>query len=295
MILRSLSIASIAIAFSSSVLAQPAKGPKLPEGAKATSDVAYGDHERQKYDVYVPKGDGPFSLVVWVHGGGWSAGSKDGAGPGLFLLDHGYAVASINYRYSTQAVFPAQIQDCKAAILHLKANAKKYGVDPKKVGAWGASAGGHLVALLGTANDVAEWEPNGKASAPGSGVQAVIDFFGPTDLFALSGPADGAGDKADGLLGKLVGGQLSKNKAKAEKANPIRYLDKGDAPFLIVHGDRDPLVPLSQSELLAAALDKAEVAHELIVVKGGGHGGAGFSSEANRKKYVAFFDKHLKK
>ncbi len=282
----------VVLAFCAPALAQTPKGPKVPEGTKSTLNATYGEHERQKYDLFVPKGDGPFPLVVWVHGGGWVGGSKDGGGPGLFLLDHGYAVASINYRYSTHSVFPAQIQDCKAAIVHLRANAKKHSLNPKKFGAWGASAGGHLVALLGTAGDVAEWEPEAKAD---SSVQAVVDFFGPTDLLALSGPAGGAGDSADGLLGKLVGGSLSKNKEKAEKANPIKYIDRADAPVLMVHGDKDPLVPLSQSELLAAALKKAGVEQELIVIPGGGHGGAGFSSEANRKKYIAFFDKHLKK
>ncbi len=292
MIARFLLTALLATACSVTAYAQAPKGPKVPDGTKSTTNVSYGDHERQKYDLFVPKGDGPFPLVVWVHGGGWIGGSKDGGGPGLFLLEHGYAVASINYRYSSQAVFPAQIQDCKAAIVHLRSGAKKHKINSEKFGVWGASAGGHLVALLGTAGDVADWEPAAKAD---SSVRAVVDFFGPTDLLALSGPAGGSGDSADGLLGKLIGGALSKNKEKADMANPIKYTDKADAPFLIVHGDKDPLVPLSQSELLAAALKKAGVENELIVIPGGGHGGAGFSSETNRKKYIAFFDKHLKK
>ena len=142
-----------------------AQAPKLPEGAVAEKNLAYGEHERQKLDVFVPKGDGPFPLVVWVHGGAWEAGSKDG-NPAAVLMDRGFAVASINYRYSKQAVFPAQINDCKAAIRWLRANAKKYKIDADHIGVMGASAGGHLVALLGTSGGVKELEGDPSRPSP---------------------------------------------------------------------------------------------------------------------------------
>lgn len=274
------------------------KGPKLPDGMTMTKDAEYGTHERHKLDVFTPKGDGPFPLVVWVHGGGWQNGSKAGGGPALKLLEHGYAVAAINYRLSQHAVFPAQIEDCKAALRHLRVNAKKYKIDPDHIGVWGSSAGGHLVALLGTSGGVKELEGDNDAKAS-SRVQCVVDWFGPTDLTKMSeqskakGPIDH--DAKDSPESKLIGGAVQQNKEKAAKANPLTYVSKDDPPFLIFHGDADPLVPLGQSEILVDALKKEKVAVELVVLKGAKHGGAEFNTADNFKKTLAFLDKHLKK
>lgn len=274
------------------------KGPKLPDGVTTAKDVEYGTHERHKLDVYTPKGDGPFPLVVWVHGGGWQNGSKGGGGPAIKLLDHGYAVAAINYRLSSHAVFPAQIEDCKAAIRHLRENAKTYKVNPDRIGVWGSSAGGHLVALLGTSGDVKELEGVKEAKAS-SRVQCVVDWFGPTDLTRMAeqskvkGPIDH--DAKDSPESKLIGGAIQENKEKAAKANPLTYVTKDDPPFLIFHGDADPLVPLGQSEILVEALKKEKVDVELVVLKGAKHGGAEFNTADNFKKTVAFLDKYLKK
>ncbi len=283
------------------LLAVPAlaqeKGPKVPDGTKVDKDVAYGTHERHKLDVYTPKGDGPFPLVVWVHGGAWSAGSKAGAGPAVKLLDHGYAVAAVNYRLSQHAVFPAQIEDCKAALRHLRENAKKYKLDADHIGVWGSSAGGHLVALLGTSGDVKELD-GGKDVKTSSRVQCVVDWFGPTDLTKMAeqskvkGPIDH--DAKDSPESKLIGGAIQENKEKAARANPLTYVTKDDPPFLIVHGDADPLVPLGQSEILADALKKEKVAVELVVLKGAKHGGAEFNAADQFKKTLAFLDTHLK-
>ncbi len=267
----------------------PTKGPKLPDGVTAHRNLAYATHgERNTLDLYVPKADGPLPLVIWIHGGGWQAGSKDGGGPALMLLTKGYAVASINYRLSQQAVFPAQIEDCKAAVRYLRANAKTHNLNPDAFGVWGASAGGHLVALLGTSGDAKELNGDGPNKDVSSRVQAVCDFFGPTDLLKLSGGA------ADSPITKLLGGKPADKKELAVKADPITYATKDDAPVLIVHGDKDTLVPLDQSEILVAGLKKAGVEVELVVVKGGGHGGPGFASAENQAKIAAFFDKHLK-
>jgi acetyl esterase/lipase len=270
-------------------LAAQQKGPKLPDGVTADRDVAYGTHERQKLDVYVPKGNGPFPLVLWVHGGGWEGGSKDSGGPAIGLLSRRYAVASTNYRLSRHAAFPAQIHDVKAAVRFLRANAKKYHLDPDRFGAAGASAGGHLVALLGTAGDVKELEGDVGNPSVSSRVQCVLDFFGPTDLRRLAPPKG-----KENPVTRLLGGPTDEKKDLADQGNPIRYASKDDPPFLIVHGDKDTVVPLSQSELLHEALNKAGVDSTLKVIPGAGHGDKVFTPEL-MKEYAEFFNKHLKK
>lgn len=280
--------------------AQP-KGPKLPPGTTEHRDLRYGDHkERNTLDLFVPKSDKPLPLIIWVHGGGWSAGSKDGNNPALRFLESGYAVAAINYRLSQHAVFPAQIHDCKDAVRFLRAGAKAYNLNPDRFGAWGSSAGGHLVALLGTSGGVKELaRPDGPHKDVSDAVQCVVDFYGPTDLTKMAAQS-GANSKIDhdgpkSPESRLIGGPVQENKEKAAKANPLTFVDKADPPVLILHGDADPLVPLGQSELLADALKKAGVACELVVIKGGGHGGAGFNAPANQEKVAKFFDAHLKK
>src|SRR5262249_37667916 len=164
-----------------------------------------------------------------------------------------YAAASIGYRLSQHAKFPAQIEDCKAALRWLRANAKKYGLDPDRVGVWGASAGGHLVALLGTAADVKEWDGVGGNTDQSSRVQRVCDRFGPSDFMTIAGKSP----RADSPVAELLGGPVAENKENAAKASPVTHVSKSSAPFLILHGDEDPTVPVAQSEELADALKKA--------------------------------------
>lgn len=280
---------------------QPPKGPRLPADTVVHRDLRYGPHEeRNVLDLYVPKSDAPLPLIIWVHGGGWQNGSKNPGNPAMRLLTRGYAVAAINYRLSQHGVFPAQIEDCKAAIRFLRASAKKYHLDPEAFGVWGSSAGGHLVALLGTSGDVKELEGTiGDHDAVSSRVQAVCDFYGPTDLTRMAEQSKKKGridhDAPNSPESKLIGGPIQENKAKAAKANPIEYVSKDDPPFLIVHGDADPLVPLGQSEILLAALKKAGVKSELVVIKDGGHGGKGFATPETQEKVARFFDAHLRK
>jgi acetyl esterase/lipase len=268
--------------------------PEVPEGAQVHRDLEYvkGGHERQRLDLYVPeKTNGPLPVIVWVHGGAWLAGSKNGGGPALPFVSKGYAVACINYRLSQHATFPAQIQDCKAAIRWLRANAKTYNLDPDRFGVWGASAGGHLVALLGTSGDVRDLEGDDGTPDHSSRVQAVVDWYGPTDVTKMGG----GHDQPDSPEAKLLGGPVQANKDKAARANPVTYISKDDPPFLIMHGDKDATVPFGQSELLLAALKRAGVDATFKTVKGAGHGGREFSSDENRKLVEEFFDKHLKK
>ena len=271
--------------------AQVPKLPDAPEGSRTSKDVSYGPHERNKFDITVPKSDKPTPLVIWVHGGGWEGGDK-AFNPGVLLLSQGYAIASINYRYSKQAVFPAQLHDCKAAVRFLRDHATTYNLDPNAFGVWGASAGGHLVALLGTTGDVPDLEGDAKTKTS-SKVQAVCDWFGPTDLVKLA-PMSAASSP----ITKLLGGSTTDKADLAALANPITHITKNDAPFLTFHGDADKLVPVSQSVLLDAALKKAGVESELIVLKDADHGGREFQAQVgnaeNRKKLLAFFDRHLK-
>jgi acetyl esterase/lipase len=271
---------------------QPQSKPAPSAGMQIHRDLEYvaGGHARNKLDLYLPdKADRPLPLIVWIHGGGWSAGSKEDC-PALPLVGRGYAVASINYRFSQHALFPAQIEDCKAAIRWLRANAKQYGLDAGHVGVWGASAGGHLVALLGTTGGAKELEGKGGNLDQSSRVQCVVDWFGPTDFTKMGGWQD----KPDSPMARLLGGPVHEKRELAAKANPITYVGKDSAPFLIMHGEQDGLVPMNQSELLDEALRKAGAQSTLIRVAKNGHGGPGFTNAENRKKIEEFFDKHLK-
>jgi acetyl esterase/lipase len=239
-------------------------------------------------DLYVPpnaKESDRLPLVVWIHGGAWKSGSKDRC-PAVPLIDRGFVVASISYRLSNEAIFPAQIQDCKAAIRWLRANAGRFPIDSDRVGVWGASAGGHLAALLGTSGDVKELEGGPDNLKYSSRVQAVCDYFGPTDFLRMN-DQPGAMDHnaADSPESALIGGPIQKNPSKVARANPITYASPDDPPFLILHGDQDRTVLPSQSQLLHDALKKAGVKVLLGIVKGQGHG---FTAGVDRKAFTFF-------
>jgi acetyl esterase/lipase len=265
-------------------------------GVKTERDLTYatvdGDRKLQ-LDLYVPeKAEGQLPLVIWIHGGGWRGGTKNVCPAAPFAM-RGYVVASVEYRLSDVAKFPAQIEDCKAAIRWLRANADRYHIDPAKVGVWGGSAGGHLVALLGTAGDHKSWDV-GEHTDQSSRVQAVCDFFGPADLGHM--PDDQA-KRADGAVALLLGGSVADKRDAARAASPITYVSKDDPPFLICHGTEDRLVPLAQSEKFHDALKDAGVTAKLVKVQGGGHGFRGESepSPAEVQQIVRrFFDANLK-
>jgi acetyl esterase/lipase len=248
--------------------------PRPPAGSIVHRDLAYVSrgHPRQKLDLYRLSGK-VRPLVIHVHGGAFLAGDK-GEGVPFEYLAQGYAVASINYRLSGDALFPAQIQDCKAAVRWLRANAAVYGLDPDRFAALGTSAGGHLAAMLGTTGGTRELEV-GENLDVSSRVQAVVDFFGPTDFLQMDAHRVSGGqvhDAPDSPESRLVGGAIQEHRDAVARANPITYLSKDAPPFLIVHGDADPLVPHHQSELLVASLRKVGVAVTFYTVAGGGHG-----------------------
>lgn len=259
-------------------------------------DLAYraDGHERQKLDLYLPeKTDRPVPLLIWIHGGGWQGGSKENALPlRQGWLERGYAIASINYRLSSHAVFPAQIEDCKAAIRWLRANAPKYRIDPARFGVWGSSAGGHLAALVGTSGDVKSLDV-GEHLDQSSRVQAVCDYYGPTDFHAfVSRPGYENHANPTSPESLLLGGTVKEKPELARAANPITYVTPDDPPFLIVHGDQDPVVPLQQSELLYHALKSAQRSVHFHTIHGAGHG-QGFDGPEVLPMVQRFFDQHL--
>jgi acetyl esterase/lipase len=272
----------------------------LPEGVKVERNIPYVDagHANQVLDLYLPEqpSDKPLPLVIWIHGGAWLGGSH--ANPaGLFLLDEGYAVASIEYRFSQHAIWPAQAHDCKAAIRFLRANAENYNLDPERFAVGGESAGGHLAAFIGTSGDVAEIEGALGVTGVSSRVQAVIDEFGPTDLTLMGEQSQGRGmiqhDAPDSPESRLMGGPIQERKDLAKTANPLTYIDKSDPPFLILHGDQDPLVPLAQSTILSKALSDAGVEVTMTTLPGAGHGGPQFFSPESRQEIKDFLDRNL--
>jgi len=250
---------------------------------------------RLALDLYVPtEVTGPFPVIVAIHGGGWAAGRREEA-QGIRQASRGYAVAAISYRLSGVATFPAQIEDCKAAVRWLRANAKKYNLDPERIGATGHSAGGHLASLLGTAARVTDFD-KGDHREFASNVQAVCALSGPTDFLQMDAHAPKDARLKHDLRGspesRLIGGPIQENKEKVAKANPITYVSKETPPFLLVHGDQDPVVPVHQAQLLHDALKEKGVSVQLQIVKGAGHGVGG--REAN-EAIDRFFDANLKK
>jgi alpha-L-fucosidase len=273
----------------------PGKASDLPEGAVVHRDLAYvpDGHERQKLDLYLPKGGENSPLIINIHGGAFKMGSKSDGVPVAYLAQ-GYAVASINYRLSQHAKFPAQIEDCKAAVRWLRAHAREYRLDPNHFAAWGSSAGGHLSAMLGTTGDSKEFDV-GANLEQSSRVQAVVDYFGPTDFLQMDEHRLANGmvhDAANSPESELIGGPIQENQDKTAKANPITYVTSSDPPFLICHGDQDPLVPQHQSVLLEAALRQAGVPVMFYTVAGAGHGG--FNDPKVPAMTKEFLASHLK-
>jgi acetyl esterase/lipase len=283
-------------------------GETVPPETFSVKNIPYvkPPHETQELDIWAPMTTTypgqqkqevpPRPLIIWVHGGGWIGGNKDHC-PAVSMVKDGFVVASINYRLSSEAPFPAQIEDCKAAVRYLRSRAKEYNIDVDRVGVWGASAGGHLVALLGTAGDAKEFD-KGDNLDQSSRVQAVCDWFGPTDLLQIIPQAKAAnmpegvrlGDEHS-ILARFLGGQPDQKRDLAKAANPITYVSKDDPPFLIMHGDKDQLVPLAQSLILQDALKAAGINSTLEVIKDAGHGNLGTPAA---RQVRAFFLTHLK-
>lgn len=290
----------------SAVLVLEGCSPALP--APDHADVAYAPvSPSQKLDLYLPEGSGPFPLVINIHGGGFRMGDKGmlDAAIAEALLARGIAVASIDYRLSGEARFPAAIEDAKAAVRFLRANAGRYGLDPDRILVFGQSAGGNLASLVGTTGNAGVFD-NPALGNPGvpSRVSAVIDWFGPSDFGQMDAQAREQGcppdhGAADSPESAYLGAPIATVPEKVKAANPITYIDAADPPFLLQKGSADCLVPVWQSRLLEQALQTAGVPVQLDILEGAGHGDMGlwtpvFLSPGNVERVAAFAESKLR-
>jgi len=276
------------------------------ESSKHWLDVDYvGDGIiGHRLDIHLPKkGKAPFPIVIVVYGSAFFSNSSKAAvfndGWGQKLLENGFAVVSINHRSSRDALFPAQIHDVKAAIRFVRANSERFSLDNSFIGITGWSSGGHLSALAGTTNTTKSDKINGldidiegnlgKYTQTSSQVNAVVDWFGPTDFLIMDQCGSTMNhDDAKSPESSLIGGPIQENKERTALANPISYVNKSNPPFLIFHGDKDPLVPHCQSEMLFEKLQSEKVKSELVKVVGGQHG-PGVMIDKYYEKATAFF------
>ena len=266
----------------------------IPEGTRIFHDVAYieNGHERQKLDLYLPENADskkPLPLVIWIHGGGWQKGTKQLIGHQMYLLKHGFAVASVNYRLSRTDIFPAQIHDCKAAVRFLRKNAEQYNLNADNFGLWGSSAGGHLVSLMGTSNDIFDGDLG--VTDVSSEVKAVCNWFGVTDFEVMNNAIKSKPKRAKPVT-KLLGGTVEDRPDIAKHASPITHVTSDDPPFLIMHGTADKIVPMEQSQIFYEKLIEKKVAAEYVIVEDWKH--AFFKNEKELDRVVEFFSKHLK-
>lgn len=276
--------------------------PKIglfPQGTVLYGNIPYANDTLQKHllDIYLPPvKKSSYPLIVWTHGGAWMLNDKYAdmnymANTLKAFVDSGYAVASIDYRHSTTAVFPAQIQDCNQAIEFLYENAAKYSLDKERIAIIGFSAGGHLASLLALSNNnhIKQFYPDGKK--PGFKIKMVLDFYGPSDFSTLKGN-DNKDPKNPITL--LLGAMATERPDLAKIASPATYIDKNDPPFLIVQGEKDESVNPDQSISLSNKLKAAGIYNELIIVPGAPHYGVMFDQEFIRKRIFYFLDNYMK-
>ena len=225
-----------------------------------------------KLDLYRPRSASrDLPAMVVIHGGGWMSGDRQKfVHFAKSVALKGFVAVTIEYRLSGEAPFPAQIHDCKAAVRWLRANAKKYGLNPNKIAAIGSSAGGHLAALLGSSGGVQELEGNGGNADQSSAIQVALPWAAQTDLTVERIQLKSEATKGKQLYRKFLGGSYTTHRAQYELASPIKYLDKNDPPFHFICGERDD--PSTRADAFRKKLDELDIPSKLDVIKGGGHG-----------------------
>lgn len=271
----------------------------FPQGTVLYGNIPYANDTLKKHllDIYLPPtGKSSYPVVIWIHGGAWMSNDKYADMSYMkqtlkAFIDSGYAVASIDYRWSTMAVFPTQIQDCNQAVEFLYQNASKYKLNRNRFALIGFSAGGHLANLLGLSNNnhVEQFYPKG--IKPHFKIKVVLDFYGPADFMTLKGH-----DNPDlhNPITLLLGGMVADKIALAKEASPVTYIDKNDPPFLIVQGEKDESVNPDQAVLLNSKLKAAGIYSELIIVPGAPHYGVMFDAENIRARIFYFLKTYLK-
>ena len=249
----------------------------------------------QKMDIYYPASGGPWSVLLYVHGGGWRAGDKAEGIAWQSMTARGFLVVSINYRLASEKIkFPAMIEDVKCAVRYLRAHASQYNLDAEHIGAVGVSAGGHLVDLLGLADESAGWD-TGEYTEQSSRVQAVVTLAGVSDLTLRHGATEAAAAMIYYAFDIAPGSVLD---PVLRAVSPVTYITPDDPPFLIIHGDKDNVVPVEQSMVLEEQLKKAGVRAELVIVKNGTHGIGGENVSPTLEEITdrisTFLKEHLK-
>jgi acetyl esterase/lipase len=300
--LRLLALFSLLHFMAFTAYAQTSPVAKLfPTGTVTQANIPYANDTLKKHllDIYLPpNANSSTPLIVWIHGGAWMLNDKY-ADMGYMantikgFIEKGYALASIDYRYSTTAVFPAQIQDCNQALEFLYQHAAEYHFDKNRIALIGFSAGGHLASLMGLSanNGVKEFYPAGMK--PHFRIKCVLDYYGPSELIALANNPDTAVNNSRNALSVLLGAMAVDRPDLARKASPVTYIDKNDPPFIIVQGEKDESVPNTQSKLLHAWLGLTGVKSQLIIVPNAPHYGVMFDTEDVRKEVFAFLEGHL--
>lgn len=268
----------------------------FPTGTTVHENIPYNNDTLKKHllDIYVPaEAKGKLPLVIWVHGGGWLVNDKYADMSYMKstireIINSGFALASIDYRFSTQATFPAQIQDCNQAIAYLYKHAEQYGFDQDRFAVMGFSAGGHLASMIGVSknNNLDDFfMPEADRSFS---IKAVVDFYGPAELVLFPGADDPKSPE-----GLLIGAAPVARPDLAKVASPTTYVDEKDPPFLIIHGEKDDMVDPRHSRLMSGWLNAVDVSNELIIVKDAPHFGDMFDVEWVRSKVLTFLKEHL--
>ena len=269
--------------------------PNANAAGKVIKDIEFAVVQSQslKLDLYLPDKPKGSRLVVWIHGGGWHKGSKDKCFI-TWLPKHGYTVASISYRLSNVAKFPAQLHDCKGAVRWLRANAGKYGYNPKRIFVAGASAGGHLTALMATTSGhkLLEGKVGGNLNRSSS-VQGAIDYYGPTDFILRSKTQPSRANEKGSVVYELLGGGAHEKVAAAKLASACYHVSKDDPPLLVFHGTKDRTVLLDQSQAIATAYKKVGLPIKLHIIEGASHGGNSFYSGENAKRLLEFLKSRI--
>jgi acetyl esterase/lipase len=261
---------------------------------RTEKNIVYGkgDGVDLELDLAMPTGKGPFPAVVCIHGGGWKAGNRQQLnGLTEMLAKKNFVAVTVTYRFAPKYKFPAQIEDCKASVRWLRANAEKYQINPDKIGCVGFSAGGHLCCLLGAADEKANLEGKGGNPKQSSKVQAVVSFFGPTDFVEKTW----TNDIENIFFIPFLGGRFEEKKDVYRKASPIVYCTKECPPFLFFHGNKDLLVGIEHSEKMNASLKKLGVSSELVTMPGDAHGWGGEKLTKTLNQTARFFEEKLQK
>lgn len=277
---------------------------RMPDDIELIPDVPFTKNGTPilKLDLFRLRGakfDEPQPAVIWLHGGGWMSGDKERGVERIFgLLRGGFVGASVDYRLSRDALFPAQLHDCKCAVRFLRARSEEYNIDPERIGVWGASSGGHLASLLAVTGKQSSLEGSRGWADFSSGIQAACSWFGPTDLNLLDQFPPGITPQtpttsAESAAGKLVGGPVADKQELVALANPIRHVVPGAPPILLMHGAKDDYVPLASSQRFYAALVAQGVAATLHVIKEGHHN-AYLWGDHHLELVREFFEWHLR-